>query len=248
MLTGLTNRASLVEKLDKACAALPVSGGRFAVHFIDLDRFKEINDSLGHDGGDFLLKAVAERLRAVTRPDDVVARLGGDEFVVIQSHVDGKDDAEQFGRRLASALTVPMRFNENAIVSTVSVGIALAPTDGNNPERLLKSADLALYKSKADGRNCIRFFRPEMDAALLERIELENTIRHAVLRDRFELHYQPVFVSSASKRSYAFPRTTERSSRRWSSLALPRTCGSSTRSGHGCCGRRAGPRYCGRSI
>jgi diguanylate cyclase (GGDEF)-like protein len=195
-LTGLTNRASLVEKLDKAFATLPLSGGCFAVHFIDLDRFKEVNDSLGHDGGDFLLKAVAERLRAVTRRDDVVARLGGDEFVVIQSHVDGKDDAEQFGRRLASALTVPMRFNENAIVSTVSVGIALAPTDGNNPERLLKSADLALYKSKADGRNCIRFFRPEMDAALLERIELENTIRHAVLRDRFELHYQPVFEIS----------------------------------------------------
>ncbi len=109
-LTGLANRASLIERLDKAFAALPVSGGRFAVHFIDLDRFKEINDSLGHDGGDFLLKAVAERLRAVTRPDDVVARLGGDEFVVIQSHVDGKDEAEAFALRLSSALTVPTQF------------------------------------------------------------------------------------------------------------------------------------------
>jgi diguanylate cyclase (GGDEF)-like protein len=192
-LTGLTNRASLVEKLDKAFVTLPLSGGCFAVHFIDLDRFKEVNDSLGHDGGDFLLKAVAERLRAATRRDDVVARLGGDEFVVIQSHVDGKNEAEQFAHRLTSALTVPTSFNEKAIVATVSIGIALAPADGNNPERLLKSADLALYKSKADGRNCIRFFRREMDAALLERIELENTIRHAVLHDGFELHYQPVF-------------------------------------------------------
>jgi diguanylate cyclase (GGDEF)-like protein len=198
-LTGLTNRASLIEKLDKAFATLPLRGGRFAVHFIDLDRFKEVNDSLGHDGGDFLLKAVAERLRVVTRPEDVVARLGGDEFVVIQFHVDGENEAEEFAHRLSSALTMPTQFSKNAIVSTVSVGIALAPADGNNPERLLKSADLALYKSKADGRNCIRFFRPEMDAALLERIELENTIRHAVLHNLFELHYQPVFEISGPR-------------------------------------------------
>ena len=192
----MENRASLVEKLDKAIAELPSVGGSLAVHFIDLDRFKEVNDSLGHDGGDFLLKTVAERLRAVTRLDDVVARLGGDEFVVVQTHVNGTEEAEQFANRLTSALTAPMQFNENTIVSTMSVGIALAPTDGNNPERLLKSADLALYKAKADGRNCIRLFRPEMDAALLERIELEKTIRNAVLHDRFELHYQPLFEMS----------------------------------------------------
>jgi diguanylate cyclase (GGDEF)-like protein len=199
VLTGLTNRASLIEKLDKAIAELPSRGGNLAVHFIDLDRFKEVNDSLGHDGGDFLLKTVAERLLAVTRRDDVVARLGGDEFVVVQPHVDGEDEADEFAHRLVSALAVPMRFNNNALVSTVSVGIALAPADGNNPERLLKSADLALYKSKADGRHCIRFFRPEMDAALLERIELERTIRHAVLHDGFELHYQPVFQVSGRR-------------------------------------------------
>ena len=186
----------MIEKLEKALAVLPVRGGIFAVHFIDLDRFKEVNDTLGHDGGDFLLKTVAERLRAVTRLDDVVARLGGDEFVVIQSHVDGKDEAEEFAHRLTSALTAPMQFNENAIVSTVSVGIALAPADGNSPERLLKSADLALYKSKADGRNCVRFFLPEMDTELQARIELERMIRDAVLHDRFELHYQPLFEMS----------------------------------------------------
>jgi diguanylate cyclase (GGDEF)-like protein len=195
-LTGLANRASLVDQLDKAFAALPLHGSRFAVHFIDIDRFKEVNDSLGHDGGDFLLRTIAERLRATTRPDDLVARLGGDEFVVIQSIVNDENMAEEFARRLAAALTAPTQFNENTITSTVSIGIALAPTDGNNPERLLKSADLALYKCKADGRNCIRFFRPEMDAALLERIALEKTVRHAVLHDLFELHYQPVFQIS----------------------------------------------------
>jgi diguanylate cyclase (GGDEF)-like protein len=198
-LTGLANRARLIERLDEALATLPIRGGAFAVHFIDIDSFKEINDSLGHDGGDFVLKTVAERLLAATRPGDVVARLGGDEFVVIQSQLAGKVEAEEFAERLTSALTAPVQFNENTIVSTVSVGVALAPADGNNPERLLKSADLALYKCKADGRNCVRFFRPEMDAALLERIELEKTIRSAVLHDRFVLHYQPVIQISGRR-------------------------------------------------
>jgi diguanylate cyclase (GGDEF)-like protein len=198
-LTGLANRARLIEKLDEGFATLPIRGGAFAVHFIDIDSFKEINDSLGHDGGDFVLKTVAERLRAATRLGDVVARLGGDEFVVIQSQLAGEDEAEEFAKRLTSALTAPMQFNENAIVSTVSVGVALAPADGNNPERLLKSADLALYKCKTDGRDCVRFFRPEMDAALLERIELERTIRNAVLHDRFVLHYQPMIQISGRR-------------------------------------------------
>ncbi len=199
LLTGLANRARLIERLDEAFAALPARGGGFAVHFIDIDSFKEINDSLGHDGGDFVLKTVAERLREVTRADDVVARLGGDEFVVIQSRLEGKDAAEAFASRLVSALSVPMRFKENEIVSTVSIGVALAPEFGKNPERLLKSADLALYKCKADGRNCVRFFRPEMDAELLERIELEKTIRNAVLNENFVLHYQPIVLISGRR-------------------------------------------------
>ena len=140
------------------------------MHFIDLDRFKEINDTLGHDAGDFLLKTVAERLRAVTRNDDVAARLGGDEFVVIQTGVSEKGHAEDFARRLVSAVTAPMMLKDQEIVATASVGVAMAPTDGTEPERLLKSADLALYKSKADGRNCVHFFVPEMDAALQARL------------------------------------------------------------------------------
>jgi diguanylate cyclase (GGDEF)-like protein len=193
-LTGLSNRARLVERLDEAFETLPMRGGSFAVHFIDIDSFKEINDSLGHDGGDFVLKTVAERLRGVTREGDVVARLGGDEFVVIQSCLDGTQEAEAFAERLAAALTAPMRFKENDILSTVSIGVAMAPAFGDNPERVLKSADLALYKCKSEGRNCVRFFRPEMDAELLERIELEKTVRNAVLRDGFVLHYQPMVL------------------------------------------------------
>ena len=195
-LTDLANRTQLVNKLHDALAVPPSRGGSVAVHFIDIDRFKNVNDTLGHDGGDFLLKTVAERLRSATRVDDVVARLGGDEFVVLQTEVSGKDQAENFAHRLITAVTAPLKFMEQTVGATVSVGVAMAPADGTNPERLLKSADLALYKAKADGRNCIRFFRPEMDTELQARFALEKMIRDAVLHDRFELHYQPLFEMS----------------------------------------------------
>src|ERR1700733_9720542 len=195
-LTGLANRTRLVEKLQNALAVLPMRGVSIAVHFIDLDHFKNVNDMLGHDGGDLLLRTIAERLRSVTRIDDMVARLGGDEFVVVQTGVTGKDQAENFARRLKSAVIAPINFREQVIVATISVGVAMAPADGTNPERLLKSADLALYKSKADGRNCIRFFVAEMDTELQARSKLERIIRDAVLHDRFELHYQPLFEMS----------------------------------------------------
>jgi diguanylate cyclase (GGDEF)-like protein len=196
VLTGLANRAQLIEKLETALAALPGRGGCFAVHFIDVDRFKEVNDTLGHDGGDFLLRTIADRLRTIIRGDDFVARLGGDEFIVGQTGIDDKAQAESFARRLTSALIAPMKFGENQIIATVSVGISLAPIDGTDPERLLKSADLALYKSKANGRNCFSFFAPEMDVALQARTTLEKTLRDAVLNERFILHYQPLFEVS----------------------------------------------------
>jgi diguanylate cyclase (GGDEF)-like protein len=198
-LTGLVNRAQLIEKLEAALAILPLRGGCLAVHFIDLDHFKEVNDSLGHDGGDFLLKTVAERLRAVTHAGDIVARLGGDKFVVVQTDINSKDQVEDFARRLASAVNAPMKLKEQEIVATVSVGVALAPADGTDPERLLKSADLALYKSKADGRNCTCFFEPKMDAALQARLALEKILRDAVHNERFILHYQPLFEVSGQR-------------------------------------------------
>ena len=189
-LSGLANRTQLVKKLEKVLAVLPLKGGSVAVHFIDL------NDTLGHDGGDFLLKTAAERARSETRVGDVVARLGGDEFVVLQIGVSSKYQAEHLAERLTSAVTAPMKFGEQSIIATVSVGVALAPEDGDDPERLLKCADLALYRAKADGRNCIRFFKPEMDAELQARSKLERVVRNAVLIGRFELHYQPLFEIS----------------------------------------------------
>jgi diguanylate cyclase (GGDEF)-like protein len=195
-LTGLANRTQLIESLEAALAVLPLRHNGIAVHFLDLDRFKQVNDSLGHDGGDSLLKTVAERLRAVIRIEDLVARLGGDEFVVVQTGIAGKVQAKDFARRIISAVTAPMKLKDRPFTATVSVGVALAPADGSDPERLLKSADLALYKAKADGRNCFRFFQAEMDTELQARFKLEAIIRDAVLHDHFELHYQPLFEMS----------------------------------------------------
>jgi diguanylate cyclase (GGDEF)-like protein len=196
VLTGLANRASLIDRMGAVLVASAQQRGHLAVHFIDLDHFKEINDRFGHDGGDFLLRTIAERLQAITRGSDIVARLGGDEFVLVQPNISGREQAEEFARRLSSALAEPMRLKEHELFTTVSIGVALAPADGDTPERLLKSADLAVYKSKADGRNCVRFFLAKMDAELEGRIELEEVIRNAVLDDRFELHYQPIFQMS----------------------------------------------------
>jgi diguanylate cyclase (GGDEF)-like protein len=196
VLTGLANRASLIDRLSAALVASAEQRGHLAVHFIDLDHFKEINDRFGHDGGDFLLNTIAERLRAASRSDDIVARLGGDEFVVVQRNISGRKQAEQFAYRLSSALAEPTGLKKHELFTTVSIGVALAPADGGTPERLLKSADLAVYKSKADGGNCVRFFLPEMDTKLQDRIELEEIIRNAVLNDDFELHYQPIFQMS----------------------------------------------------
>ncbi len=195
-LTGLSNRTLLVELMNVTFATLPLQRDSLAVHFIDLDHFKAINDSLGHDAGDFLLKTSAERLCAVTRLGDEVARFGGDEFVVLQSGVHDREHAETFALRLVDALAAPMQFKGHEISATVSIGFAIAPADGDSAERLLKCADLALYRAKADGRNCVRGFLPEMDATLKARIELETRIRDAVNHNGFDLHFQPILEIS----------------------------------------------------
>ena len=198
-LTGLANRARLIERLEAALAVLPTSGGVIAVHFIDIDHFKQVNDTLGHDGGDCLLKTIGKRLNALTRIEDLVARLGGDEFIVVQTGVTDKAQADSFAQRIGTILSAPVRFKEQEICSSYTIGVALAPADGVTPERLLKSADLALYAGKAAGRNCIRFFSPEMDEAMRQRIMLEKTIRDAVLHHGFAVHYQPVFEIADKK-------------------------------------------------
>ncbi len=192
-LTGLTNRARLIERLENILALLPSFETQLAVHFIDLDHFKDVNDSLGHDCGDFLLKNVAARLRSVVRVDDVVARLGGDEFVVLQSHVTSKVQAQNFADRIIAALGQPLHFGQHELRVEVTIGIAMAPQDGNTAERVLKSADLALYSGKSAGRHCAHFFTPEMDDVLRERLSLEKLLREAAANGGFELYYQPVF-------------------------------------------------------
>ena len=196
VLTGLANRARLIERMQAALAVIPIAGGMVAVHFIDIDHFKQVNDTLGHDGGDFLLKTVGQRLNAVTQIEDMVARFGGDEFVVVQTAFVDRAQAETFARRVASILSAPICFKDEEISTTFTIGVALYPGDGVTPDRLLKSADLALYSGKAAGRNCIRFFEPEMDAVTQKRVTFEKTIREAVAHNKLALHYQPIFEMS----------------------------------------------------
>ncbi|HUI98032.1 MAG TPA: EAL domain-containing protein [Xanthobacteraceae bacterium] len=192
-LTGLMNRAHFIERLECALEQGAADGRGIALHFVDIDRFKSVNDTLGHDGGDAVLKTLAARLRAASRADDLVARLGGDEFVVAQTGVLDQEQAEAFARRLRSVVIAPMRFHEHEIVATVSIGTAVSPMHGNASERLLKSADLAVYDAKSSGRNCIRTFSPEMDVAMQARLALERTIREATEHDKFSVCYQPIF-------------------------------------------------------
>jgi len=192
-LTGLENRARMLERLAQLLTVVPSTGDMIAVHIIDADHFKDVNDTVGHEGGDFLLASIGQRLTALTRMEDTVARLGSDEFIVVQARVAGKPQAQAFAERMAAVLHAPVYYKEHEICPTFTIGVAIAPVDGTTPERLLKSADLALLSGKQAGRNCIRFFSPEMDTALQKRINLERIIRDAVTHERFELHFQPVF-------------------------------------------------------
>lgn len=192
-LTSAMNRSSLIERLGLQLADLQSDGSGVALHFIDVDHFKEINDRYGHDGGDLALKTLAERFRAITRRDDTVGRFGGDELIVIQSDVRSREQAATFAERLRAAAADPIKFKDQDIMVTVSIGVGVAPTDGCDSDRLIKSSDLAMYVSKAAGRNCVRLFSPSMDAELTAHIKLEKTIRDAVANGGFVLHFQPIF-------------------------------------------------------
>lgn len=193
-LTGLPNRALLHERLQRmleACAP----GQAVAVMFLDLDRFKEVNDSFGHDHGDVLLCEVAARLRRVLRPADVVARLGGDEFVVAAACTGGAADgtcaAATIAAKLLEALTLPVTIGNQDVVVGASIGISMFPRDAGTRELLFQTADTAMYRAKAEGRNRYRFFEPEMTVAARARMALELSLRPALAREEFELHYQP---------------------------------------------------------
>ena len=191
-LTGLPNRVQLRQHLDRAIARGKRHNQLLAVMGLDLDRFKSINDTLGHATGDALLAEVAARLRENVRETDMVGRLGGDEFAIVAEDLETPDDAVRLARRICTALAEPYHVNGHDVTTSASVGIALGPGE-DEADILMKNADLALYRAKQDGRNTFRFFEPAMDAALQRRQRLENDLRQALRKNELHIDYQPQF-------------------------------------------------------
>jgi diguanylate cyclase (GGDEF)-like protein len=190
-LTDLPNRVLLRDRMAQALSGL-ARDEHLAVLYLDLDHFKGVNDSLGHQLGDELLQAVAERLRDCVRPSDTVARIGGDEFAIIQTGVSQINDTAELARTVGEAVRAPYELSGHVVACDASIGVAMAPDDGLEPEDLLKNADMALYRAKSDGRGTYRFFEPEMDARMKARRALEIDLRAALAGEQFELLYQPI--------------------------------------------------------
>jgi diguanylate cyclase (GGDEF)-like protein/PAS domain S-box-containing protein len=190
-LTGLPNRVHLRERMEDTLAE--AGSQPVAIMFVDLDQFKQVNDTLGHPRGDLLLGLVAERLRRVVRSTDIVARFGGDEFVIVQSPITGPDEAVALASRVVSTLSDTYDVDGHQVVIGATVGIAMSPRDAIGPDHLLKIADMALYWAKSDQRGTWRFFEPEMDIRAHARRTLELDLRHALANNSFQLFYQPLF-------------------------------------------------------
>ncbi len=201
-LTSLPNRSLLMERIASALKDVG-RGKRFGILFLDLDRFKAVNDTLGHNAGDELLRNVATRLTGVVRHDCTVARLGGDEFVVLQVDVQTPEDCARLARRILKSLSAPYIIEEHEVVIGVSIGIDVSSPEAHSPDILLKHADLALYLSKSQGRGTFRFFEPRMDSRMRDRQQLEFDLRRAIEERQFLLHYQPV-IEAASGEVCAF--------------------------------------------
>jgi diguanylate cyclase (GGDEF)-like protein len=190
-LTGLPNRTILRSRMEEALMRCE-AGERFAVHFIDLDQFKQVNDTLGHSRGDMLLQAVADRLRAIVRQNDIIARFGGDEFVVLQPAIKDTDEASLLASRILKTLGASYQIDGKEVAISASVGIAFGPKDGVDADQLLKKADMALYRAKSESRDTWRFFKPDMEAQAQARRNLELDLRNALETDAFEIYYQPI--------------------------------------------------------
>jgi diguanylate cyclase (GGDEF)-like protein len=191
VLTGLPNRALFRERLLQELKGTE-RGKQFALLYIDVDEFKEINDSLGHPVGDEFLKALAQRLKGCVREMDFIARLGGDEFAIIQTSVSGSVDVEELVTRVHAAIRSPFQCAGHQLSSDASIGVAVAPADGSEIDQLIKNADLAMYDAKSSGRRTFRFFEPRMDAKAKARRELAIDLREAIRTSGFQLHYQPI--------------------------------------------------------
>jgi diguanylate cyclase (GGDEF)-like protein len=191
-LTNLPNRTVLSERMEEVLDHTDHQK-EFAVLCLDLDQFKQVNDTLGHAVGDALLRSVAARLLDCVRDTDTVVRLGGDEFAVVQSGVEGREDVAALAQRIVEAIARPFDLDGQQVTIGVSVGIAMAPGHGTTGDKLFKAADVALYRAKADGRGVWRFFETEMDVRLQARRKLEADLREALAKDEFELFYQPIY-------------------------------------------------------
>ena len=201
ILTGLPNRAFFLEQLEEADSSERRGSGAFSILMLDLDRFKNVNDSLGHAAGDALLRQVALRLKSAIRSTDVLARLGGDEFAIIQAECDDQRAGSiDLATRIAKLIADPFLLQGNQVEVGTSIGIAMAPEHGSDQEQLLKKADLALYRSKSAGRNCFTLYDEAMSAELEARNTLESDLRDAIARCQFELHYQPFFDVQTGQR------------------------------------------------
>jgi diguanylate cyclase (GGDEF)-like protein len=190
-LTGLPNRRLLDERLEHAVAHAK-RGEIVATHLLDLDYFKNVNDTLGHPVGDKLLRMVADRLRRLVREGETVARMGGDEFAIVQMQVAQPSDATALAQRVIEEVSEPYEIDGHQVVVGASVGISVSVTDGPSSDLLLRNADLALYRAKSGGRGTLRFFEPEMDAQMQTRRLMESDLRRALVGHEFEVHYQPI--------------------------------------------------------
>lgn len=190
-LTGLANRSLFYDRISKILDRAKHTGDHFALVLIDLDRFKNVNDSLGHDAGDALLKVVADVLSDELRETDSVARLGGDEFVVVLEGVRSIADVELVASRILNRLSEPTRLQGHEITSTASIGISFYPRDGESIDKLLKHADIAMYRAKSAGKNRYEFFLKEMNASLVNSLLLENELRRCIDNEEMHLHFQP---------------------------------------------------------
>ena len=193
-LTDLPNRKLFQDRIEQGLKRVQ-RGERMAVLYLDLDCFKHVNDSLGHPTGDALLREAADRLRGALRDGDTVARLGGDEFAILQTDLKHPKEANALAERVMDVVGAPYDIAGHQLIVGTSIGIALAPDDGDDAENLMKHADIALYRSKSQGRGCSNFFKPEMDAESRARRTLELDLRRALQANEFELHYQPIINS-----------------------------------------------------